>query len=166
MKDIKNETNTLFKLSSHNAEEIPIIKPQENNQFENRTAKCKRSKSVHELSYINIPLEEYQNKENENPREQNQCVKNVMENPCVTNIPCPAAWDKRKGVKMGTRAFTSTGQRMSRSLEAVNAWATEEQDKISLHSSSRMSTTSSGVQQNADVYVLSKYSFTNLAIFL
>ncbi|GLV43630.1 yurt [Carabus blaptoides fortunei] len=154
LKDIKNETNTLFKMSSHNSDEMPIIKPHENNQFENRTAKCKRSKSVHELSYINIPLEEYQNKENENPREQKQCMKNAVENPGLTNTPCPGVWDKRKGVKMGTRAFTSTGQRMSRSLEAVNAWPSEEQDKISLHSSSRMSTTSSGVPQNADVYVL------------
>lgn len=132
LKDIKNEANSLFRFAATASQNLVPNIPSISNPFENRTAKCKRSKSVHELSYSRVALEEYQNKENENPKDRR---------------------DKRKGVKMGTRAFASSGLRKSRSLEAVNAWTTEEAEKVSSQSSSRLSNNSS-IPQNADVYVL------------
>lgn len=148
LKDIKNEANSLFKLKNEdNQTEFKILYT--DSVRNDNKIKCKRSKSVNELSTnnispkLNIPLEVYQNKENECPKEKSQ----------VNTLPS-GGWDKRKGVIMGTRAFNS-GQRVCRSLEAVNGW-NDEQEKMSLRSSSRISTGSS-VPGNADAYVLSKF---------
>lgn len=149
---MKNEANSLFKLASSNESTKPNLP--NNMEFDKRSSsKCKRSKSVHELSYKDIPLEEFQNKENEKPMAKNDRL-------YVTNtIPYTSHWDKRKGVKMGIRAFASNGVRMSRSLEAVNAWNNDEQEKVSLESSSRLSNASSGIPNNADIYVLGMFFF-------
>lgn len=166
LKDIKNEANSLFKLTTtetQTTEQSIELKTEfkilfsdscKSKASETKSMKCKRSKSVNELctnnasGKMNIPLEEFQNKENENPK----VSKNFM-----STLPSGGMWDKRKGVIMGTRAFCSSGQRVCRSLEAVNAWVIDDVDKLSVRSSSKLSTVSSEVPANAEVYILSKF---------
>lgn len=110
--------------------------------------KCRRSKSVSDFSTVtaDCKIEEFQNKENENPK--------------VSLV----AGDKRRGVKMGVRAFSNGGQRITRSMEAVNALNPDDLEQLSLQSISlHCSSTSMSRSPTMDVqeslqnaYVLGK----------
>lgn len=80
--------------------------------------RCRRSKSVSDFSTVaaDCRIEEFQNKENENPK-----------------LPVVGG-DKRRGVKMGVRAFSNGGQRITRSMEAVNALSSDDLEQLSLQS--------------------------------
>lgn len=145
----------MFKLHTenqpHTDTEFKILNENLRSRNSDFKSKCKRSKSVNELTTnngsteLNIPLEEFQNKENEIPKDAR---------PRTGTLPSSGLWDKRKGVIMGTKAFSSSGQRVCRSLEAVNAWISDDVEKVS-SSPSRLSTVSSAGPIN-DAYVISK----------
>ncbi|KAI4457360.1 ferm domain (protein4.1-ezrin-radixin-moesin) family [Holotrichia oblita] len=92
---------------------------------------------MHFDEFIN---EEHQNKENENPafnhannfRNHNALV---LDSSCLSGLPNHHnVCDKRRGVKMGIRAFSNNGRRVSRSMEAVNVLAGEDLEQLSLQS--------------------------------
>lgn len=100
----------------------------------------KRSKSVNDFALLNEELinEEYQNKENENPRSNVLALPRkrsglILDSSCLSDFPMGNA-DKRRGVKMGVRAFSNVGLRVSRSMEAVNAPIGEDLEQLSLQS--------------------------------
>lgn len=129
----------------------------------------KRSKSVSNFDELEIS-EKYQNKENEN----NQQICNVqkrrngliLDSSCLSGMPSLNP-DKRRGVKMGVRAFRNVSQmRVCRSMEAVNTESTEDLEQLSLHSvsicCSSPSTPKSPLQENdvlsaAQAYILGEF---------
>lgn len=134
---MKNETNSLYKLEALtnptyesndgtvNAEtEFKIDfrassrmgdKPQNDNNI-------RRSKSVNDFNDFDETInEEYQNKENENPGQKIQRTGLILESKYLSGLPTVVSTEKRRGVKMGIRAFANMGPRISRSMEAVNA---------------------------------------------
>lgn len=173
---MKNETNSLYKLealtnplymqldaASVNAEtEFKIeFRFSSKKKKQKPSNDFKRSKSVNDFTLINNESinEDFQNKENENPHYK-QSIQNcptglVLDSSCLSGFP-----DKRRGVKMGVRAFSNNGQRVSRSMEAVNTLTNEELEQLSLQSVSLhcSSANSPIIDQNEtnDVYILGK----------
>lgn len=137
---MKNKTNSLYKLeglkstkqTSINLETEFKIEFRGSSKLSNKSMenKCKRSKSVNDFSTIK-DNEEYQNKENEIihaiPKKTEGLV---LDSSCLSGLPT----DKRRGVKMGTRAFTKFGPRVSRSMEAVNLLTNDDLEQLSLQS--------------------------------
>lgn len=97
-----------------------------------------RSKSVNDFAILNELInEEFQNKENENPRSVSMVPKRrsglILDSSCLSDFPMGNG-DKRRGVKMGVRAFSGVGCRISRSMEAVNGPISEDLEQLSLQS--------------------------------
>ncbi|XP_031358512.1 uncharacterized protein LOC116182151 [Photinus pyralis] len=159
LKDMKNETNSLCKLealtnpfyvldsAAVNAEtefKIEFCASPRASLKRNSDLRFKRSKSIGDFGGAHddcLMIEEYQNKENENPdhgRGENNrsCGGLILDSSCLSGLPNSSVWDKRRGVKMGVSAFQSNGQRVSRSMEAVNALLNEELEQLSLQSTS------------------------------
>ncbi|KAF5300403.1 hypothetical protein FQA39_LY02202 [Lamprigera yunnana] len=153
LKDMKNETNSLYKLealtrplcsldlAAVNAEtefKIEFCASPKSNVRNNSDYKYKRSKSISDFGTLNdyLMIEEYQNKENENPQHHYQNHNGlILDSNYLSGLPNLNVWDKRRGVKMGVSAF-QTGQRVSRSMEAVNALLSEDLEQLSLQSTS------------------------------
>lgn len=156
LKDIKNETNSLYKLEAltnpvyaeHNngtvnAEtEFQIAfraSTRSSTRHSSQDKECKRSKSVNDFVILNELInEEFQNKENENPRSNVSVAQKrrsglILDSSCLADFPMGNA-DKRRGVKMGIRAFSGVGCRISRSMEAVNGPISEDLEQLSLQS--------------------------------
>lgn len=157
LKDIKNETNSLYKLealtkplyafndASVNADtEFKIeFRPSSSNSNDDVIdTRCKRSKSVNDFMLLqeeeNVN-EDYQNKENESPYCQMDLIQSqtglVLDSSYLSGLGNQnLSGDKRRGVKMGIRAFSGTGQRICRSMEAVNIATSEELEQMSLQS--------------------------------
>ncbi|XP_066151997.1 tyrosine-protein phosphatase non-receptor type 13-like [Euwallacea fornicatus] len=119
LKDIKNATNSLYKLDQFGEEygekgDDPEFKlefnPLLNRCQNNRLQLMQRSTSDQKLIDGSIS-EEQQNKENERPV-------GALDSSFFAGLPLSC--EKRRGVKMGTRAFSRTIPRVSRSMEAVN----------------------------------------------
>lgn len=140
LKDMKNEANSLYKLDSlmnSNQTHKGSVNPDTEFKIEFRSSsrmtrhlkvanKLKKAKSIGNFSEsIN---ECFQNKENE---------KNgfglVLESKHLSGFAVNSN-DKRRGVKMGTRAFVTCKSGLSRSMEAVNAINTEYLEEMSLQS--------------------------------
>ncbi|KAK4881258.1 hypothetical protein RN001_004577 [Aquatica leii] len=158
LKDMKNETNSLYKLealtnplyaldsATVNAEtefKIEFCSSSKSSLRHNSDCKYKRSKSISDFGAVNdyLMIEEFQNKENENPQhgriEYNSYNSGlILDSNYLSGLPNSSVWDKRRGVKMGVSAFQNTGQRVSRSMEAVNALLNEELEQLSLQSTS------------------------------
>lgn len=134
----------------------------------------RRSKSVNDFKMMQfdefIVNEEHQNKENENPafhhtnflREPNGLV---LDSSCLSGLPNHQnVCDKRRGVKMGIRAFSNNGRRVSRSMEAVNVLAAEDLEQLSLQSvsinyssSSTPQSPTSESKRSTEAYIISKF---------
>ncbi|KAK5649235.1 hypothetical protein RI129_000264 [Pyrocoelia pectoralis] len=165
LKDMKNETNSLYKLealtnpfytldsAAVNAEtefKIEFCASPRSSLKRNLDFRYKRSKSIGDFGSVHddyLMIEEYQNKENENPdRNRVEGNKNggglILDSGCLAGLSNSIVWDKRRGVKMGVSAFQSNGQRVSRSMEAVNALLNEELEQLSLQSTSLHCSTS------------------------
>lgn len=140
---MKNETNSLYKLEAltslskqstvNNPETEFKIEFRASSKISNKSIenKCKRSKSVNDFSTIK-DNEEFQNEENEIihsiPKKSTTGL--VLDSSCLSGLPT----DKRRGVKMGIRAFAKFGPRVSRSMEAVNMLTNEDLEQLSLQS--------------------------------
>ncbi|XP_017771951.1 PREDICTED: tyrosine-protein phosphatase non-receptor type 13-like [Nicrophorus vespilloides] len=120
LKDMKNETNSLYKLETLTGGTMPEFRVEFRESNSNSSCdtremtQMRRSKSVSDFEGI----EECQNKENENPVGKDTLA-------------------KRRGVKMGVRAFGNN--RVCRSMEAVNVIEDSEQNSlqsVSIHCSS------------------------------
>lgn len=155
---MKNETNSLYKLealtnplymldsATVNAEtefKIEFCPSTKSSLRHSPQNKCKRSKSISNFGAVNdeLLIEEYQNKENENPQHlktegQKGYDGLILDSSYLSGLPNSSVWDKRRGVKMGIRAFTNNGQRVSRSMEAVNALTNDDLEQLSLQSTS------------------------------
>lgn len=148
LKEIKNKTNSLYKLEALtkplyeetldgtvNAEtefQIEFCTSAQSKQ-KNPNGNYKRSKSVSNFDELEIN-EKYQNKENENC--QQICKRNglILDSSCLAGMPALNP-DKRRGVKMGVSAFSNVSQmRVCRSMEAVNTDNIEDLEQLSLHS--------------------------------
>ncbi|XP_018332723.1 FERM and PDZ domain-containing protein 2-like [Agrilus planipennis] len=178
LKEIKNETNSLYKLETlTNPQHINLDKNRANAGTEfkiefrfpskksksnsHEDLKSQRSKSVGNFSKETgnaHVFEEFQNKENERPRKKQEQVKNeglILDGLSNLNI-----WDKRRGVKMGVRAFSNrSGHRNCRSMEAMNVDTNDDLEKSSLQSVSLYYSSSSTRslmldKKVNDVYVL------------
>ncbi|GJQ69615.1 hypothetical protein Trydic_g6706 [Trypoxylus dichotomus] len=206
LKDMKNETNSLFKLEaltnpyltldkgSVNAEtefkiefkssfrdDTPTSSSKRQNSINsnlNNNANIRinnnrrRSKSVNDFKMIEFdePVnEEHQNKENERPTFKRLALCKhdglILDSGCLSGLPSSqqqnVGYDKRRGVKMGTRAFLNNGHRVSRSMEAVNLLAGEDLEQLSLQSVSINYSSSSTPQsptneskRSTDAYVI------------
>lgn len=146
LKEIKNKTNSLYKLEAltkplHKEALSGTVNAETEFQIEfhksaqtkhrNTNSNYKRSRSVSNFDELD---EKYQNKENENC--QQICNRNglILDSSCLSGIPSLNP-DKRRGVKMGIRAFSNVSQmRVCRSMEAVNTESTEDLEQLSLHS--------------------------------
>lgn len=184
LKDIKNKTNSLYKLEALTK---PLIEESLNGtvnaetefQIEFRTSALskrksietnyKRSKSVSNFDELEIN-EKCQNKENENCQIVCNAQKRrsglILDSSCLSGLPLLNP-DKRRGVKMGVRAFSSVSRRVCRSMEAVNTESTEDLEQLSLRSvslcCSSPSTPQSAIPENdllcapqAQAYILGK----------
>lgn len=148
---MKNETNSLYKLEALSNQNCTLDKASVNAETEfkiefrassrsshgSKENKCKRSKSVSDFSMLNDESinEDFQNKENENPHLYHKKYYSkglILDSSCLSGVP--TTHDKRRGVKMGIRAFANVGQRVSRSMEAVNMLINEELEQLSLQS--------------------------------
>lgn len=184
---MKNETNSLYKLealtnSLHMQLDNKLVNSETEFKIEfsfpskrknRKENKCKRSKSVNDFNTaLNESVnEDYQNKENENPQEymipsvQRQRNGLILDSGCLAGLPSTV--DKRRGVKMGVRAFSNSGLRMSRSVEAVNSFLNEDLEQLSLQSISLHCSTNSvprsvdSEKRNfvSDAYVLGMYIY-------
>lgn len=192
---MKNETNSLYKLealtnplytldsAAVNAEtefKVEFCASSRSSMRQSLDNKCKRSKSVSDFTSANdyYMIEEFQNKENEKPRTpktelQKSHTGLILDSHYLSGLPNSNIWDKRRGVKMGTRAFTTNGQRVSRSMEAVNALTNEELEQLSLQSTSlHCSSTSISrspiveYKDKQDAYILGVYNFDKCFIKL
>ncbi|XP_049820356.1 tyrosine-protein phosphatase non-receptor type 13 isoform X3 [Aethina tumida] len=134
LKDMKNETNSLYKLEAltnhhyctiDNVRDYPetefqidLRKSTKLNPLHKRLQYRRRSKSVNDFSKLterdNID-EEYQNEENENPFQKSRAGL-VLDSSYLSGMP----EDKRKCNKFNTKDFGNMGPRISRSMEAVN----------------------------------------------
>lgn len=136
---MKNKTNSLYKLEGLTNIKQTYVNPETEFKIEFRASskmsnksgenKCKRSKSVNDFTTIK-DNEEYQNKENEIISLPKKTAGLVLDSSCLSGLPT----DKRRGVKMGTRAFAKFGSRVSRSMEAVNILTNEDLEQLSLQS--------------------------------
>lgn len=184
LKDMKNETNSLYKLEALtnplymqldngtvNAEtefKIEFRFSSKSNALRSKENKFKRSKSTSDFANLKDESinEEYQNKENENPYHHKTPIQRthtglVLDSSCLSGLPMTA--DKRRGVKMGVRAFSNAGQRVSRSMEAVNTLTNDELEQLSLQSVSLHCSSASIAQSPiteykgpTDAYILGK----------
>ncbi|KRT85480.1 FERM domain containing protein [Oryctes borbonicus] len=204
LKDMKNETNSLFKLEALTNPYLTLDKGSVNAETEFRiefkssfrddtptsSSNCqnnnnnangnsnninnnnrRRSKSVNDFKMMEFdePVnEEHQNKENERPTFRRLVSRNrdglILDSSCLSglsNHQQNAACDKRRGVKMGTRAFSNNGHRVSRSMEAVNVLAGEDLEQLSLQSVSINYSSSSTPQsptneskRSTDAYII------------
>lgn len=93
----------------------------------------RRTKSVSDFNDLEDVNEDYQNKENENPG-QKPHKGLILDSSFLSGLPPISSVEKRRGVKMGTRAFNKVGPRVSRSMEAVNAVSNEYLEEMSLQS--------------------------------
>lgn len=182
LKDMKNETNSLYKLEALTNAYLTLDKATVNAETEfkiefrssTRSKQCdeknitrRRSKSVNDFTsmYQNESVnEECQNKENENPLTQVRHTGLTLDSSCLSGLPIPSSYDKRRGVKMGVRAFGNIEQRVSRSMEAVNMFGNDELEQLSLQSVSihcgSVSTPQSPIGDSGvcnDAYVIGLY---------
>lgn len=184
---MKNETNSLFKLEALTNRYLTLDKGSVNAETEFKiefrsslrdsaassnqnggSEQRRRSKSVNDFKAINynelIDEEDRQNKENENPLFKHGRAALVLDSGCLSGLPnMPPTCDKRRGVKMGTRAFSNGGNRVSRSMEAMNVLACEDLEQLSLQSVSINYSSSSTPQSpineskiNTDAYIIGK----------
>lgn len=164
LKDMKNETNSLYKLEgltnanyisndgTVNAEtefKIDFRASSRTGDRNQNDSAVKRSKSVNDFNDLDETInEEFQNRENENPGL-------ILESKYLSGLPSVLSAEKRRGVKMGTRAFVNVGPRVSRSMEAVNTNEYLEEmslQSVSLHCSSTSIAKSTGMSDEA--YIL------------
>ncbi|XP_018565940.1 uncharacterized protein LOC108906965 [Anoplophora glabripennis] len=161
LKDMKNETNSLCKLEgltnptymmsnsikksnytcsngTVNAETEFQIDFRASSRSSGKTTKddnnFRRTKSVNDFGDLeDVINEDYQNKENENPG-QKPHKGLILDSSFLSGLPPINTVEKRRGVKMGMRAFNKVGPRVSRSMEAVNAASNEYLEEMSLQS--------------------------------
>ncbi|XP_030745463.1 tyrosine-protein phosphatase non-receptor type 13-like [Sitophilus oryzae] len=154
LKDIKNETNSLCKLDALTQPIYAQLEPSDYDgtvnaetefQVEFRRSNSPNSKidssfyrkckSVQDLNTTLTGInEEYQNKENENPYRRYNNNGTILDSSYLVGYP-GGNTEKRRGVKMGTRAFSNlSSRRVSRSMEAVNASVQDYLDQMSLQS--------------------------------
>lgn len=182
LKDIKNETNSLYKLEALtypkyesndgtvNAETEFKIDFRASSRIGNKMQNdnnMRRSKSANDFNDLDETVnEDYQNKENENPG-QKLHTGLILESKYLSGLPTIMSTEKRRGVKMGTRAFANMGPRVSRSMEAVNANDDLERlslQSVSLHcSSTSISKTPPGERFSNEAYILGNYYMTILS---
>lgn len=123
-KDGTVNAETEFKIDFRVSSRTSLKSPFDNN--------LKRSRSVNDFGDFDENVnEDRQNRENENPTQKHHSGL-VLESRYLSGLPSNT--EKRRGVKMGTRAFVNKGPRVSRSMEAVNA--NEYLEEISLQSMS------------------------------
>ncbi|KAK9884486.1 hypothetical protein WA026_007328 [Henosepilachna vigintioctopunctata] len=167
LKDMKNETNSLYKLEaltnpkhmaldsgSVNAEtEFKInFRPSSRCSDLSENYQCRRSKSANDFTIID-PKENWHSRYTKEKEDEQALLEN-----CYSALPMVN--DKRRGVKMGTRAIGSFGSRISRSMEAVNPKDDylEEMSlqSVSLHCSSNSIRPSSGelLSPSNEAYIL------------
>ncbi|XP_071051565.1 tyrosine-protein phosphatase non-receptor type 13-like isoform X2 [Onthophagus taurus] len=167
LKDIKNETNSLFKLESLTNNYLTLDKASVNAETEFRIEFCsnsrsetpkntnlrRRSRSANDFKEI-TNIETFQNKENENSK-MKQLNGLILDSSCLSGLPNATSFDKRRGVKMGIRAF-GTNHRVSRSMEAVNSLGNEpDLEQLSLQSVSiHCSTVSTPQSPIHDAYII------------
>lgn len=172
---MKNETNSLYKLEGLTLAQQETefkIEFRASSKVSNRKpspsleAKYKRSKSVNDFTTITTTgheNESYQNKENEIlhavPKKTDDGL--VLDSGCLSGLPIA---DKRRGVKMGVRAFAKLGPRVSRSMEAVNILSHEDLEQLSLQSVS-IHCSSASIPQSPVIEPVNK-SFTSQAYIL
>lgn len=173
LKDMKNETNSLYKLETLtnlnyvssdgtvNAEtefKIDFRASSRTGEKVGNDSMIKRSKSVNDFNDLDESInEEFQNKENENPGLRNYTGL-ILESKYLSGLPTVMSTEKRRGVKMGTRAFANAGPRVSRSMEAVNINEYLEQmslQSVSLHCSSN--SISKSICASDGAYILGKF---------
>lgn len=178
---MKNETNSLYKLEALTSPNYVSSDGTVNAETEfkidfrasSRTGEklrndsiIKRSKSVNDFNDLDESVnEEFQNKENENPALKNNNTGLILESKYLSGLPTVMSSEKRRGVKMGTRAFANVGPRVSRSMEAVNTSEYLEElslQSVSLHCSSNSIAKSTGASDEA--YILGKFHFMHLII--
>lgn len=177
---MKNETNSLYKLEAltnpnyvHsdgtvNAEtefKIDFRASSRNGDDFRNDSNVRRSKSANDFNDLDESInEEFQNKENENPGLKNRTGTGlILESKYLSGLPTVMSAEKRRGVKMGTRAFTNVGPRVSRSMEAVNTNEYLEEmslQSVSLHCSSNSISKSTGVSD--EPYILGKFHFLTI----
>lgn len=187
---MKNETNSLYKLEALTNRYRQLDAASVNAETEFRIEFRASSASSHEIPSDNKwrrcrsvadfgtvdqgddadgldNLEAFQNKENEQPGKQHRGL--ILDSSCLSGMSGLSGinfGDKRRGVKMGTRAFSNVlpvGQRVSRSMEAVNVLGTDELEQLSLQSvsipCSEASMSSPTQESKPEAYVLGLFLF-------
>ncbi|XP_044258663.1 FERM and PDZ domain-containing protein 2-like [Tribolium madens] len=133
LKDMKNETNSLCKLEAlTNYLDQSTVNAETEFKIEFRaSSKCSKASNENKLrraKSVDIN-EDYQNKENELPSERK--TSGLILDSCYLSGLGNINPDKRRGVKMGTRMFNN---RVSRSMEAMNAPSHDDLEEMSLQS--------------------------------
>ncbi|XP_076254755.1 FERM and PDZ domain-containing protein 2-like isoform X1 [Rhynchophorus ferrugineus] len=169
LKDIKNETNSLCKLDALTQPIYTQLEPSDYEgtinaetefQVEFRHSNSRhqkfnnsfyrKCKSVQDLNgAFGGVNEEFQNKENENPHRRIDRL--TLDSGYFAGAP-GGTNEKRRGVKMGTRAFSNLTPRVSRSMEAVNASVHDYLDQMSLQSVSLHCSSNSISKSSTDGY--------------
>ncbi|CAG9823434.1 unnamed protein product [Phaedon cochleariae] len=144
LKDIKNEANSLCKLESManpiylsdcggGGDETEFkIEFRSSSRSGNGVTESsvRRSRSVHGFQDLDGSVDEaFQNKENENPGRRKKAGL-VLDSRYLSGLPSVG----RRGVKMGTRAFTNVKSGVSRSMEAMNGLNNDYLEEMSLRS--------------------------------
>ncbi|XP_057655604.1 tyrosine-protein phosphatase non-receptor type 13-like isoform X1 [Diorhabda carinulata] len=140
LKDMKNEANSLYKLDSlintnqtnqksENVDTEFKIEFRSSSRMKRRLKGSNKLKKAKSIGNFNENINEcFQNRENE---------KNgfglVLESKHLSGFAVSSN-DKRRGVKMGTRAYVTCKSGLSRSMEAVNAINPEYLEEMSLQS--------------------------------
>lgn len=93
--------------------------------------KCRRVKSINDFTTMDNVNEDYQNKENELPVRTSGLV---LDSCYLSGLGNNITTDKRRGVKMGTKAFSNLALGTSRSMEAVNGVVVDYLEQMSLQS--------------------------------
>lgn len=177
---MKNETNSLYKLEALtnpnyvssdgtvNAEtefKIDFRASSRTGEHFRNDSNVRRSKSANDFNDLDETInEDYQNKENENPGMKNHSGL-ILESKYLSGLPTAMSAEKRRGVKMGTRAYANVGPRVSRSMEAVNTNEYLEEmslQSVSLHCSSNSISKSTGLSDEA--YILGKYNYFEISL--
>lgn len=164
---MKNETNSLCKLETLNnyVSSDGTVNAETEFKIDFRTSSragthlhnnsiVRRSRSVNDFNDLEESInEDFQNKENENPGQKNHSVL-TLESKYLSGLPTVLSAEKRRGVKMGTRAFTNAGPRVSRSMEAVNLdeYLETSLQSVSVHCSTSSISKSTGLSEEA--YIL------------
>lgn len=181
LKDLKNQTNSLYKLEylgnpfyassdgTINAEpkfKIDIRGPRTKEERLQNTVTLRRSKSVNDFIGFEFVNVDSQNKENEHCSQKIDCLP-TADSKYLPGVSIGCLIEKRRGVKMGTRAFSHLETRVSRSMEAVNT--NDDFEDLSLPSVSRCGSSNSmsklrGPSDNA--YVLGKFKLIKTCRFL